>query len=90
MVFNNVDREYMILLVLHGSPSYGFVEVEANGVVDFYKPRVTTGDHHHLLSVRRDRGEGGGGARGSITIIFFGKVKQRLFFQQSKKKNSIT
>lgn len=61
MVFNTVPREFMILLVLHGSPNFGFIEVEADGNVDFFKPRVTRGDHQHLLSVD---------AEASVEVIF--------------------
>ncbi|XP_063601843.1 CD109 antigen-like [Penaeus indicus] len=51
MVFNNIEQELLILLVVHGSDDHRFVMVEETGVVDFYRPRTMAGDHQHLVSV---------------------------------------
>ncbi|ROT83360.1 hypothetical protein C7M84_023454 [Penaeus vannamei] len=51
MVFNNIETELLILLVLHGSDDHRFIMVEETGVVDFYRPRTMAGDHQHLVSV---------------------------------------
>ncbi|XP_047481542.1 CD109 antigen-like [Penaeus chinensis] len=51
MVFNNIEQELLILLVLHGSDDHRFIMVEETGVVDFYRPRTMAGDHQHLVSV---------------------------------------
>lgn len=58
MVFNNIETELLILLVLHGSDDHRFIMVEETGVVDFYRPRTMAGDHQHLVSVRTNLGLG--------------------------------
>ena len=61
MIFNTVPKEFMIMLILHGSEDYGFVNVNPDGEVDYFAPKVTTGDHQHLISVDPE---------GSVEVIF--------------------
>ena len=37
---------------LRGSPDYKFIHVEEYGYVVSYSPRLSSGDHHHLIWVR--------------------------------------
>ena len=44
--------ELETFVVLKGSPDYKFIHVEDYGYVVSYAPRMSGGDHHHLVWVR--------------------------------------
>ncbi|XP_076046263.1 CD109 antigen-like [Oratosquilla oratoria] len=56
MVYNMMEADAMILLVLHGTDSHKVVLVEEFGVVDFFNPRTTEvgADFQHLVTVLAD------------------------------------
>ncbi|KAB7493685.1 hypothetical protein Anas_10340 [Armadillidium nasatum] len=43
--------EQYVLLVIPESEDYNFVYVEEKGLVDFFRPRLSTGEHQHFLPV---------------------------------------
>nr|XP_045621040.1 CD109 antigen-like isoform X1 [Procambarus clarkii] len=50
-LYNAVRQTVMVMVVLQGSPDYRFVHVEKDAIVSHYSPRLSSGDHHHLISV---------------------------------------
>ncbi|XP_022256776.1 CD109 antigen-like [Limulus polyphemus] len=52
VVFNYAEFEIKAEVILEGSDDYRFVQVEPLGVVSSYEPRVTAGEHQHLLYIR--------------------------------------
>lgn len=50
-VFNYWEEELDILVTLHSSPDYSFVNVEEFGIVSSYAPRLSNGDHQVLINV---------------------------------------
>ncbi|KAB7504994.1 Antigen, partial [Armadillidium nasatum] len=53
-VFNSMPFRQAVLLVVPESEDYQFVYVEEKGIVDFFKPRLSTGEHQHFLPVPPD------------------------------------
>ncbi|RXG55463.1 Complement C3 [Armadillidium vulgare] len=53
-VFNSMPFRQAVLLVIPESEDYQFVYVEEKGIVDFFKPRLSTGEHQHFLPVPPD------------------------------------
>ena len=51
-IFNWQEVDEEIVIVLHGSDDYSFVNVEENGYVVSFAPRLTSGDHHHFMFIR--------------------------------------
>ncbi|XP_069950501.1 CD109 antigen [Cherax quadricarinatus] len=54
-LYNGSKQTVLVMLVLQGSKDYSFVHVEKDATVNHYNPRLSSGDHHHLISVQ---GEG--------------------------------
>jgi len=52
MVMNRSPYDLETYIVLVGSPDYKFIHVEEYGYVVSYAPRLSGGDHHHLVWVR--------------------------------------
>lgn len=50
-MFNSMPFPQSVLVILPHSDDYKFIHVEANGVVDYYNPRTSSGEHQHLLTV---------------------------------------
>ncbi|XP_071531816.1 CD109 antigen-like [Panulirus ornatus] len=51
LVYNLMATAIQALLLLHDSDDYRFVHVEANGNVQHFNPRLSSGQHHHLLFI---------------------------------------
>jgi CD109 antigen len=48
-VFNFQSHRIEALIILHASDNYRFVNLDQNGVVSSYAPRLTDGQHHVLV-----------------------------------------
>ncbi|XP_064122031.1 thioester-containing protein 1 allele S1-like [Macrobrachium nipponense] len=42
----------MVMLILEGNPDYMFVNVDEGAQVQHYNPRLTPGEHHHLITIK--------------------------------------
>ena len=51
-VFNFQSRRIEGLVILHPSEDYRFVNVESNGIVSSFSPKLTTGQHHVLVIIQ--------------------------------------
>ena len=54
MVMNRSPYDLEAVIVMRGSSDYKFIHVEEYGYVTSYAPRVSSGDHQHLLFVRKE------------------------------------
>ena len=54
-MFNSSPRYDAVMLVLGQSEDYGFVHVEVNGAVDHFNPKITFGDHQHVVWVSKNK-----------------------------------
>ena len=52
MIMNRSPYPLETFVKLRGSPDYKFIHVEEYGYVVSYSPRLSSGDHHHLIWVR--------------------------------------
>lgn len=52
MIMNRSPYELETVIILKGSDQYKFIHVEEYGYVVSYAPRLSSGDHHHLVWVR--------------------------------------
>ncbi|MPD03336.1 hypothetical protein E2C01_098969 [Portunus trituberculatus] len=43
----------LVMVVLEGSDDHRFVHVEGDASVSHFNPRLSRGDHQHLITVRR-------------------------------------
>ena len=43
----------LVMVVLEGSDDHRFVHVEGDASVSHFSPRLSSGDHQHLITVRR-------------------------------------
>ncbi|CAF0778777.1 unnamed protein product, partial [Didymodactylos carnosus] len=50
-VFNYQPYRIEALIILHASPKYRFVNIDANGLVSSFQPRTSEGHHHVLLII---------------------------------------
>ena len=48
-VFNFQSHRIEVLVILHASSKYRFVNIDQNGVVSSYAPKLTNGQHHVLI-----------------------------------------
>ena len=48
--FSRSDLDLEVVIILRGSDQYKFIHVEEYGYVVSYAPRLSSGDHHHLVS----------------------------------------
>jgi hypothetical protein len=48
--FFRSDLDLEVVVILRGSDQYKFIHVEEYGYVVSYAPRLSSGDHHHLVS----------------------------------------
>ncbi|CAL4175989.1 unnamed protein product, partial [Meganyctiphanes norvegica] len=55
-IYNFANIDIQALVTLPASDDYKFVHVEEGGSVDYYKPRVSGGDHQHLIWVPKEGG----------------------------------
>lgn len=67
-VFNNLNFEIEVIVVLARSNDYKFVHVGPLGRVSSYSPQTSSGEHHHLVVIRP----------GKSTIVYMPIVAQRL------------
>lgn len=67
-VFNNLQFEIEVIVVLARSPDYKFVHVGPFGRVSSYGPQTSHGEHHHLIVIRPGRS----------TVVYMPIVAQRL------------
>lgn len=51
LMYNMLPTTQQALLLLHESEDYQFVNVEAGGDVQHFHPRLTSGEHQHLVIV---------------------------------------
>ncbi|XP_042213944.1 CD109 antigen-like isoform X2 [Homarus americanus] len=51
LMFNLLDTTIQAVLLLHDSDDYSFVNVEKDGLVQYYKPRLSRGQHQHLVFI---------------------------------------
>ena len=51
-VFNFQSQRIEALVILHPSEDYNFVNVEKDGLVSSFAPKLTTGYHHILLIIQ--------------------------------------
>lgn len=51
-IFNYMESPIEVLVILGKSKDYKFVHVEAFGFVSSYAPRISSGEHQHLVFVR--------------------------------------
>ena len=49
MIMNRSPYPLETFVKLRGSPQYKFIHVEEYGYVVSYSPRMSGGDHHHLV-----------------------------------------
>ncbi|KAG7167134.1 CD109 antigen-like 1 [Homarus americanus] len=54
-LYNSLQQTVVVMLVLPGSDDYRFINVENDATVSHYSPRLSSGDHHHLLWVEGER-----------------------------------
>ena len=54
MIMNRSPYPLETFVKLRGSPDYKFIHVEEYGYVVSYSPRLSGGDHHHLIWVRAE------------------------------------
>ncbi len=52
MIMNRSPYDLETVIILKGSDQYKFIHVEDYGYVVSYAPRLSSGDHHHLVWVR--------------------------------------
>ncbi|KAI1297215.1 Antigen -like protein [Halotydeus destructor] len=67
-IFNNLEFEIEVIVVLANSPDYKFVHVEELGRVSAYSPRTSYGEHQHLVVIRP----------GTSTVVYVPIVAQVL------------
>ena len=48
-VFNYQSSRIEALIILHASDNYRFINIDQNGAVSSYAPRLTNGQHHVLV-----------------------------------------
>ena len=53
-IFNWTPDNIEVVLILQGSDQFRFVSVEEHGYVVSFAPRLSSGDHHHLVFVRAE------------------------------------
>ncbi|KAK7083290.1 hypothetical protein SK128_010001 [Halocaridina rubra] len=51
-LFNPSEINLLVMVVLKGNDDYRFINVEENAKVNYHKPRLSAGDHQHLITVR--------------------------------------
>ena len=51
-VFNYQSQRIEGLIILHPSEDYRFVNVERDGLVSSFAPKLTTGEHHVLVIIQ--------------------------------------
>ena len=51
-IFNWLEVDEEVVIILAGSEDYDFVNVEQYGYVTSFAPRLSSGEHHHLMFVR--------------------------------------
>ncbi|XP_068239791.1 CD109 antigen-like [Palaemon carinicauda] len=49
---NPTRLSLMVMVILEGNPDYLFVNVEEGAQVQHYNPRLTAGEHHHLITMK--------------------------------------
>ena len=52
MIMNRSPYDLETVIILRGSGQYKFIHVEDYGYVVSYAPRMSSGDHHHLLFIK--------------------------------------
>ncbi|XP_053203111.1 CD109 antigen-like isoform X2 [Panonychus citri] len=67
-IFNYMESPIEVLVILGKSKDYKFVHVEAFGFVSSYAPRISSGEHQHLVFVRPQK----------ATTVYIPIVSQRL------------
>ncbi len=48
-VVSRSELDLEVVVILKGSDQYKFIHVEEYGYVVSYAPRLSSGDHHHLV-----------------------------------------
>ena len=51
-LYNSLAQNMLVMVVMEGSEDYRFVHVEGDASVSHYNPRLSRGDHQHLITVR--------------------------------------
>ncbi|XP_045124583.1 C3 and PZP-like alpha-2-macroglobulin domain-containing protein 8 [Portunus trituberculatus] len=51
-LFNSQAQDMLVMVVLEGSDDHRFVHVEGDASVSHFNPRLSRGDHQHLITVR--------------------------------------
>ncbi|KAK7083284.1 hypothetical protein SK128_009995 [Halocaridina rubra] len=51
-LFNSDEKNLMVMVVLKGNKDYRFINVEENAQVNYHRPRLSAGDHQHLITLR--------------------------------------
>ncbi|KAK8404354.1 hypothetical protein O3P69_007576 [Scylla paramamosain] len=51
-LYNSLAQNMLVMVVLEGSDDHRFVHVEGDASVSHYNPRLSRGDHQHLITVR--------------------------------------
>lgn len=51
-LYNSLSQNMLVMVILEGSDDHRFVHVEGDASVSHYRPRLSSGDHQHLITVR--------------------------------------